>query len=177
MPTMRRSHRVFAVLLLVGCLCGAFVAYGSLDPLPSRNIYPGGADLTEEYDEYVDERVTLSGTVVATEPLVLETRDGDGGTATFTVLADRRRPVDTQLNVLGRARPDGQIRAIRTFAVDSGGLVYTYVSSAVAGLWVLIRLLRRWRLRRDLAVVRRPEPLGFGHLRRSRSDEGGDERA
>jgi hypothetical protein len=170
---------VFAVVVLLGCLCGSFVAYGALDPLPSRNIYPGNEELDEKYDEYTGGRVTLSGTVVATDPLVLEVRDGDGGTTTFTVLADRRPTIGTQLNVLGRARPDGRIRAVQTFTVDSDGFVYTYVSSALAGVWVLVRLLRRWRLRRDLALVRRAEPLGLGDLWVWRDGErqGGDGRA
>ena len=161
---MRRSHRVVAVLLLVGCLCGAFVAYGSLDSLPSRNIYPDGPAVAADYRAYVGDRVLVSGPVVATEPPTIRLDNGAGDTVTVTVATDRRPAVGDGLTVFGRLRPDSHLDARRAFVVPDGRLQYTYTTSALAGLWVLARFLRWWRVDASLAVSPRVRPLGVRDL-------------
>jgi hypothetical protein len=175
---MRQRLAVLAVLVAV--LCGCFVAYGGLEPLPGRQIYPGSTELADEYDDYVGDLVVVSGTVVSTNPLVVAASDGHGGEVQFTVVGSPRRPTAGRvLSVFGRAQPDRRIQARRTFVVDDGGLLYAHGSSALAGCWVLVRLLRRWRFRRNLSVVRRSEPVDLrGVLWRDYDDErGGDDSA
>jgi hypothetical protein len=161
---MRRSHRVVAVLLLVGCLCGAFVAYGSLNPRPDRNIYPDGPAVAADYETYVDDRVLVSGPVVATDPPTVRLHSGAGDTVTVAVATRHRPAVGDGLTVFGRLRADGHLDARRAFVVPDGRLWYTYTISALAGLWVLVRLLRWWRVDASLAVSPRVRPLGVRTL-------------
>jgi hypothetical protein len=158
---------VVAVLLLVGCLCGAFVAYGSLDPRPDRNIYPDGPAVAADYETHVGDRVLVSGPVVATDPPTVRLHSGAGDTVTVTVATDRRPAVGDGLTVFGRLRPDGHLDARRAFVVPDGRLWYTYTTSALAGLWVLVRLLRWWRVDVSLAVSPRVRPLGVRDLLRA----------
>lgn len=80
----RHAGRVSAIIILVGALCGLFVFYGTLEPAPKYNDYPGEDDLAAGYDDYVGHKVALSGTVVATEP-VLRTVDHTTGTDKYVV--------------------------------------------------------------------------------------------
>lgn len=41
---------------------------------------------------------------------------------------------------------EATVRALNAFVVPRSGLQYAYVVSALAGLWVLYRLVRGWRL-------------------------------
>ena len=171
-PLLRRALLV-CVLLVV--LFGTFVAYGSLGPAPERNVYPDNRDLADDYDRYVGDRVAVSGEVVSTDPLVVAATDGRGGEIEYRIVRTTKRPaVGEDLRVFGIAREGGVIAARDGFVVDEGGPLYAYGASALAGLWVLGRLVRRWRLDIESGLVRRDRPLwgslGSGRARGARDD-------
>lgn len=156
-PLLRRALLV-CVLLVV--LSGTLVAYGSLDPAPERNVYPDTRDLADDYDRYVGDRVVVSGEVVSTDPLVVAASDGRGGEVEYRIVRTSKRPaVGEDLRVFGVAREGGVVAARDGFVVDASGSVYAYGASALAGGWVLGRLLRRWRLDPEAGLVRRDRPL------------------
>jgi hypothetical protein len=156
-PLLRRTLLV-CVLLVV--LFGTFVAYGSLGPAPERNVYPDNRDLAGDYDRYVGDRVVVSGEVVSTDPLVVAATDGRGGEVEYRIVRTSKRPaVGEDLRVFGVAREGGVIAARDGFVVDEGGSRYAYGASALAGGWVLGRLVRRWRLDPEAGLVRRDRPL------------------
>lgn len=157
-PLLRRALLV-CVLLVV--LSGTFVAYGSLGPAPDRNVYPDNRDLADDYDRYVGDRVVVSGEVVSTDPLVVAAGDGRGGEVEYRIVRTSKRPaVGEDLRVFGVAGRDGTIVTQDAFVVDEGGSRYAYGASALAGVWVLGRLVRRWRLDPEAGLVRRETPLG-----------------
>jgi hypothetical protein len=156
-PLLRRA---LLVCLLLVVLFGTFVAYGSLGPAPDRNVYPDTRDLADDYDRYVGDRVVVSGEVVSTDPLVVAASDGRGGEVEYRIVRTSKRPaVGDDLRVFGVARDGGVIAARDGFVVDDGGSVYAYGASALAGGWVLGRLVRRWRLDPEAGLVRRDRPL------------------
>jgi hypothetical protein len=64
------------------------------------------------------------------------------------------------------------IRASNSFAVPPSGAVYTYSISFLAGLWVLVRLVRQWRFDLRHGLVRRTRTLRpVRRLRRQGHDE------
>ena len=169
-PLLRRA---LLVCVLFAVLFGTFVAYGSLDPAPERNVYPDHRDLADDYDSYVGDRVVVSGEVLSTDPLVVAAGDGRGGTVEYRIVRTSKRPaVGESLRVFGVARADRTVAARDGFVVGDGGSTYAVGISALAGLWVLARLVRRWRLDLDAGLVPRDRtlslPVGVG----SRSEDG-----
>ncbi|QLG27385.1 hypothetical protein HUG10_07410 [Halorarum halophilum] len=138
-----RYTLIIALLLAVGV---SFVAFGTVDPNPAQNAYPGTDEVVSYPDEYVGERVSLSGTVVATDPLVI-TADSGVERARFTVTTSDHVTVaeGDQLIVFGTLTATNEVQAERTVVREPWELTYMYVVSFLGGLLVLARLLRHWR--------------------------------
>ncbi|MFC5365320.1 hypothetical protein [Salinirubrum litoreum] len=152
--------RAFLVCVLLAVLFGACVAYGSVGPAPERNVYPDHRDIADDYDRYVGDRVVVSGEVVSTDPLVVSASDGQGAETEYRIVESDRSPaVGQSLWTFGVARPDSVIAANRGVVVPAYGSLYAYGASALAGGWVLGRVVRRWRLDPEAGLVRRDEPL------------------
>lgn len=156
------AARAATVLALLGALFGLLVWYGSLGLAPEMWVLPGATHLEENYDAFVGQRVHVTGTVVATDPVVIENAFGSGPGHTFraTVVG---LDVDVQegdrLAVYGVARPDHRIQARNAHTVPRRNYTYTYVVSFLAGAWVLTRLVLGWRVDlRRLAVEPRDRP-------------------
>lgn len=138
-----RYTLIIALLLALGV---SFVAFGTVDPNPARNAYPGTDQVVSHPDEYVGERVSLSGTVVATDPLVI-TADSGLDSARFTITNSDHATVSEgdQFIVFGPLTATNTIQAERTVVREPWELTYMYVVSFLGGLFVLARVLRHWR--------------------------------
>lgn len=149
-----RYTLIIALLLAVGV---SFVAFGTLTPDPAHNAYPGTDQVVSHPDVYVGERVSLSGTVIATDPLVI-TADSGLENAKFTITNSDHATVSKgdQLTVFGTLTATNTIQAERTVVREPWELTYMYVVSFLGGLLVLARLLRHWRpnLEQHLLVPR-----------------------
>lgn len=159
------AGRRAAVAVLLLALCGLFVLGGADRPTsPSRT--PGYEDLDRNYDAHVGQTVEVGGTVVETEPLVVEFEYDTGvyEAATFRLELEGALPaaVGDDVSVVGEVRPD------RTLAIDADRslvrhpweLSYMYGISVLAVLLVGARLLNEWRVRpRRLQVVPRQRTL------------------
>lgn len=154
-----------AVAVLVAALCGLFVAGGADRPTPTSPP-PAYEELDRNYDAYVGETVEIGGTVVGTDPVVVEFGYDTGvfEEATYRLRLAGAPPVERGDDVLlyGEVRPD------RTVAVDAERSVvrkpwersYMFAVSILAALLVAARLVDGWRLdRRRLALVPRERPL------------------
>ncbi|MFB6182987.1 MAG: hypothetical protein ABEI96_00390 [Haloarculaceae archaeon] len=138
--------RLLAVAVL---LCGhgvLFVLYAQQPVNPGAGVFPGEDELLQAPNRYVGDRVTVSGVVESTAPLVVRV-DGRGGTARVTITDSGLSPDpgDT-VRVYGVLTDPRTIRAVDAFAVPPSGLWYAWVVSFVAGLWTLGRLVRHWRV-------------------------------
>jgi hypothetical protein len=78
--------------------------------------------------------------------------------------------------VFGVVSPDRTIGAENAFVVPAVGPLYARGISFLAGLWVLFRVVRRFRFdRTELGLVRRERPLPVRSLvGRGRSSAGGE---
>lgn len=157
--------RLVALILLLGLLALLFVWAGTIEPDPADNIYPGTGDIHENPDKYVDDRVSVSGTVIDTDPLTIEDEPVPGETITFVIDgADVDPAIGDELSVYGTLQTNNRVDAINTVHREPWEAIYMYVISFLGGVWVLARLINGWTI--DTAtwsIVPRKEPL----LRRS----------
>lgn len=155
-----RPTRVVGILLLLCLLAGLFVWAGTMSPNPTENRYPGTTELLNNYDDYLGDSTQIGGTVIQTNPVVLEVSDG-AETRELTVRNLREPvPVREQLVVFGTVRSDNTIVANRSMSREPWEAQYMYAVSFLAGLWVLGRLVNGWRFNRDQWTVEpRDTPL------------------
>ena len=152
-----------AVLLLA--LCGLFVLGGTDWPM-APDPPPSAEDLDENYERHVGDTVETAGTVVETDPVVVEVQYDSGvfGETEYRLRLEGAPPAAVGDNVYfsGEVRPD------RTVAVDTeralvrapGEITYMYAVSALAALVILARFVNGWRLRlRRLAFTPRERTL------------------
>ena len=147
-----------AVLLVV--LAGMFVYAGTMEPDPGDNNYPSTSDVHENPDKYLNEKVSISGTVVDTDPLTIETTHKDE-TKTF-VIQNANSDVSTgdQLTAFGTLQETDHIHATNVVHRGPWEAYYMYVVSFLAGLWVLGRLVNGWTIdTTKMTVVPRTDPL------------------
>lgn len=138
-------------LLVVGCLLvGSLVGAGATTPDPALNDYPDADEFGPDYGDYVGDVVEFGGTVVATDPVVLEVDHGIDGTL-LLVVTNVEQPVDPgdRLRVFGTVQPGYAVEAHGTVAVAPWEQYYAWGISFVAGLWVLARFLRGWSFDRE----------------------------
>ncbi|WP_254535977.1 hypothetical protein [Halomarina litorea] len=162
-----RGPRLLALAVLCSTLAALTIWFGALQPAPELGAYPTEDDLGADYPTHVGDPAQVSGTVVATDPVVLvaeyEAYTGDGyrtGDLRLTV-RDLETPTATgdHLQVFGTVRPDRTIDATDAVAVPDRNFLYTYLVSFVAGCWVLARLARGWTVEWSTLAVRPRDDL------------------
>jgi len=171
--------RLLAVVVLLAALFGLVVWHGTLDPAPDAGAYPGSAELAADYDERLGDSVALEGEIVGIDPVVIESEYGVGESIRLTVVGldpDVEIGEGALLRVFGVVDPGRTIRAENAFVVPATGPLYASGISFLAGLWVLGRIVRRFRFdRSEPGLVRRDRPLAVRPLiGRDRSSAGGD---
>jgi hypothetical protein len=175
--------RLLAVLVLLAVLFGLVVWHGTLTPAPEAGTYPGSEELAADYEAYLGEDVTVGGEIIETDPVVIEAEYGVDESILLTVLdLDSDVTVETgaSLRVFGVVEPDRTVRAENAFVVPAVGPLYARGISFFAGLWVLGRIVRRFRVdREEWGLVPRKAPLTLrAVLGRDRvQPSGGDEDA
>ncbi|MFB6227592.1 MAG: hypothetical protein ABEH88_03250 [Halobacteriales archaeon] len=170
--------RLLVVLVLLAALFGLVVWHGTLTPAPDAGAYPGSEELAADYEAYLGEDVTVGGRIVETDPVVVEAEYGVEEPILLTVVGlDPGVTVekDAHLRVFGTVEPDRTVRAENAFAVPPIGPLYAWTISFLAGLWVLGRIVRRFRVdREEWGLVPREAPLTLrAVLGRDRSQSSG----
>lgn len=144
-----RSSRLLALVLLGSVLVVLLVAAGTLTPSSELHHYPDTNDLSRDYAAHHGERVEVTGTVVRTDPVVIEADDDADRRPTITITRiEEPVAVGQELRVFGTAQPGGTIAAHQAVAVSPWETYYMWAASFVAGVWVLARFLRGWRFDR-----------------------------
>ncbi|WP_396611629.1 hypothetical protein ACH9L7_15745 [Haloferax sp. S1W] len=169
-------RRLAGILLLMGFLVALMVAFGALSPNPAVGAYPEGEHLDANYNAWVGEKAALWGTVVETDPLVIEDEYG-AGKSVHVELTDTSIdvPLGDRIAVYGVVEPDHTIRVLNAYPIPATNYLYMYAVSFLAGLWVLTRLVRTWRLdTQTWALEPRPNPRSWTqHLRESLTESQG----
>lgn len=153
------GQRVIAVLCCLLALGGLLVAHGAVGYDPDRNTYPGNEEVGTSYTEYVGDRVVLAGTVVETDPVVLEGSAGVDDEFQVTLLGFKE-DVSTGDDVwlAGTVEPEDAVAVESAIVREPWEIQYMYVVSLIGGLWVLGRFLRGWRFDlKQVAFVPRSE--------------------
>ena len=142
-----RGRRLLAVALLVGLLAGLSVWHGTLVPNAADGRYPGSEDIATDDGALVGDTVTVWGTVVATDPVVIET-EPRGERVRFTLTGEpvADASIGTVIGAHGTLQSPDTVAVDRALLQASWELRYLYIISFVAGLWVLGRFLRGWYL-------------------------------
>lgn len=139
--------RTIAILSLLALLGGLCVWYGALAPAPALGDHPDEDQLATDADRYLGAQVTVSGRVVATDPVTIRAEVGADETMHLTITDLASTPtVGAQFRVYGIVEDHRTVRARNAVAVPRWGHWYTWSVSFLAGLWVLARILRHWRL-------------------------------
>lgn len=140
--------RVVVIVVLLSLLGGVLVATGAMSPSPAQNSYPDEDHIAVQEDAYVGERVEVSGQVIATDPIVLETYTPEGALQ-FTVSGvDEPVELDDRVTVFGTLEDDGTIQVENAIVREPWEFQYMFAVSIVAAVWVLLRFVRGWRLDR-----------------------------
>jgi hypothetical protein len=147
---MLDSRPARALALQVGLLVWGGRLVGTVD---SRGL-PTEYSLAAAPDRYAGEEVVVTAEVVSTDPLVVADSFQYRDVRVTVVDADVDAAVGDDLRVYGVVEStrdtgtgtEATVRALNAFVVPRSGLQYAYVVSALAGLWVLYRLVRGWRL-------------------------------
>lgn len=159
--------RVAAITVLLAVLFALMVGFGSLSPAPALGDYPDEDALAKAPEAHVGETVQLSGAVSQTDPVAVRVQydyyaDGERAAGSYRLTI---RGVDTpvergdSLQVFGTVESDGTIQAQSVVVVPPANYAYMYGISALAGLWVLARLVRGWSLDWETgALERRNQP-------------------
>lgn len=171
MPQSPRTRAAVAFLLLCA-LFGLTVFHGTLEPEPSMGAFAGQEDLGDDYDRYLGERVSVEGWIVETDPAVIEAEYGVDSVLRLRIVGldgSIRISEGKLLRVYGVVEGDRTIRALNAFAVPRSAMWYTWSISFLAGLWVLGRIVRYWRVDRAAwSLRRRSRPLCVRSWLRSR---------
>ena len=146
----RPHSRLLALLVLFCVLFVLLVGAGTLTPDPAMNQYPDHYDLGTDYGSYEGGYAEISGTVIETDPVVIEA-EYDVDRALVLTVTNVEEPVEVgqRLRVYGIVQPGGTINAHETVVVSPWETYYAWVVSFVAGLWVLVRFRRGWRFDRS----------------------------
>ncbi|MFB6160961.1 MAG: hypothetical protein ABEJ61_07260 [Haloferacaceae archaeon] len=165
-PSRGVARRLGALCALLVALLALAVWFGALAPAPALGAYPQDERVVSDFDRYVGERVVVGGTVRTADPVTVAVEDGAGGTVRVTVTGLATAVDEGEyLRVYGVAAPDRTVRAESAVPVPRWGRWYAYVVSALAGVWVLARIGRYWRVdTRAWTLERRDSPAGWRAL-------------
>lgn len=164
-----RASRLATLCVLFGLLVALAVSFGvSTSQGPQPEQAPTMDLVAADGDAYVGESVQVSGTVVRTDPAVIaaEYEYWTGtryrtGVLEFTVtgLGTTVSP-GQHLQVYGVLASARTVEASNGVVVPGGNVLFMYGVSALAGTWVLLRLVRGWTVDwGTLALEPRPERL------------------
>jgi hypothetical protein len=144
------GRRLLAVGLLVGLLVGLSVWYGTLAPNAADGRYPGPEAIAIDGAVAAGDATTMWGTVVATDPVVIET-EPQGQPVRFTLTGEpvADMSIGTSVGIHGTLQSSETIAVERALFQAPWEIRYLYLISFVAGLWVLGRFLRGWSLDRS----------------------------
>lgn len=141
--------RALGIIALV-CLLGVLLVWaGTVPPNPDQHRYPGNEQIVETYDAYPGKQVQVGGTVVQTDPVVLELKHyKQTRTVTVRDVPQSVQPGD-RVVVFGEVQPNDVIDSQGVAVREQWEAIYMYLVSFLGGLWVLVRLVTGWQLDRD----------------------------
>lgn len=164
-----RGRRVILILFLLTVLFSLLVV-GGIDrpPAPELGIYPHTEEIAQQSTDYQNQSVSFVAQVVSTEPVIVRATYGTelGAKSIRLKITELGAIVNRgdRLQIFGVLIGPQTVRATNVVVVPQSGLWYVWVISFIAGLWILGRIIRHWKI--DLqtwAFLPRAEPLQLFH--------------
>jgi hypothetical protein len=158
--------RILLVLVLCAGQTLLFPLYAEQPVDRGSWVLPSGSDIIDNPDQHRGQEVVVGGFVEETDPIVarFQTRTG---THRITITGGEFDPKPgDKIRVHGTLVETDPLTVdiIHAFVVPQAGLWYTWGISFIAGLWVLSRLVRHWRIDRStLGFEPRETPLFTRH--------------
>jgi len=171
----KRVRTTMMISLLVVLLI-LFIWYGSISPEPGKGRFPGNDELVEDYENYIGEKVEISGEVIETEPLKIEIESGDKTIELEITGLEEETEEGDRLTVFGTAAENRTIYVENALIRPLWRYVYMYGVSVVGATWIGFRVLGQWRFDREkFALEPRENPLTIREIifRSKRGDEDG----
>jgi hypothetical protein len=140
-----RARIVIVCLLLFGH--GLLFPLYAVQPVNEEAwVFADETEFLDDPDRYLNDPVVSGGIVQDTDPIVIRVKT-TGGTNLVTVTDTTITPkVGDKLRVFGTLIGPSTINAQNAFVVPQQGRWYAWGISFLAGIWVLTRLLRHWRV-------------------------------
>jgi hypothetical protein len=140
---------------LTAVLLAMFLWAGTLSPDPAMNSYPDEDQIAQNPDAYVGQSVSVAGTVVDTDPLVIETVP-DTGEPFRVTLQNLNRPaaVGDEISAFGTLEDETTLTVKRATVRSPWEFTYMYIISFLGGLLVLGRLTIQLRFDSDSLAFR-----------------------
>ena len=143
-----------ALLILLACTLGGMAIWGgTMTYDPAMNNYPDQDDIAPDPTAYVGERVALGGTVIETDPVVIEV-EYQRGTFALT-LTDVEEPLTPgqEVSVFGTLTEPSTLEVERMFVRWPWEAIYMYAVSLLGAIWVAIRMARHFEFDRERWVA------------------------
>jgi len=172
-----RRTRIIAVVLLLAAHVALFPAFATQPVNQDAGVLPGEEEFLNSPDQYLGTQVETGGIVIDQSPLTIQV-ETTRGTEELHVRGMETTPeLDDKIRVAGTLREPTVLEAQRGFVVPQRGRWYAWGISFLAGLWVLARLIRHWRIEYSaLGFVPRSRPLTLRDIIAwVRPTEGGDD--
>jgi hypothetical protein len=138
--------RFLAFIGLTTALLTMLLWAGTLSPDPAMNSYPDEDQISQNPDAYVGQSVSVAGTVVDTDPLVIETVPDTGDSFQVTLRSlNRPAAVGDEITAFGTLEGESTLAVERATVRSPWEFTYMYIISFLGGLLVLGRLATQWR--------------------------------
>lgn len=154
--------RFLAILVLVAVLFTLFVWFGTATYDPTMNNFPGNDEIGSNPDTYTGQEVEIAGSVVTTDPIIVEIEYGIGHSREITLHEMEGSVSEGQhVTAFGTLTDERTLDVERVLVRWPWEEVYMYAVSIIAALWVAGRILRHWTIDWDqLAFVPRGDKDG-----------------
>lgn len=159
MPALGQLGRAAAICCCLIAFAGLFVWGGAASPEPPSYDNPSNVAVVPSPDAYVGEAVTLYGTVVATDPVVVRATSDDASIDITLRGADATHATGDEVMVVGTLRDDRTLAVDRIVdrdrVADHEPWEYGYLLgvSLLGALWILGRVARQWRIDRTAVAL------------------------
>lgn len=155
------AHTRLLTLALLFALLAVLLVWGGASDIGAGDTYPDAETIHETPQDYLGERVTVGGTVVATDPITVEAETTYGEYQEYIIEnTDRTPATGDQLTVHGTLEDDTRIAALDSRHSTPADFQYMYAVSIVAAIWLAARILNGWTVdTSEWALVSRTEPL------------------
>ena len=164
MPRALHDHtlRLIIIVILLGVLFSLFVLFGTVSYDPAMNNFPGNDEIGPDPEAYTGKEVEAGGTVVATDPIIIEIEYGIDQSKEITLMnVDTSVSEGQRVSAFGTLTTDGTLDTERVLTSYPWEIWYMYAVSIIAALWVAARIVTQWKFDRDqLAFVPRGDTDG-----------------